>query len=62
MIDIDEENYKEAIEASFKVSTPRGISKDWHTQFFKYSYDLWVYIIILYVIFHKNPDVLQNSQ
>ncbi|KMZ59317.1 putative NEDD8-activating enzyme E1 regulatory subunit [Zostera marina] len=26
MIDIDEENYKEAIEASFKVSTPRGIS------------------------------------
>lgn len=27
MIAIDEDNYKEAIEASFKVFAPRGISK-----------------------------------
>lgn len=27
MLNLDEDNYKEAIEASFKVSTPRGISK-----------------------------------
>lgn len=28
MIGVDEDNYKEAIDASFKVFAPRGISKN----------------------------------
>ncbi|XP_010278678.1 PREDICTED: NEDD8-activating enzyme E1 regulatory subunit AXR1-like [Nelumbo nucifera] len=51
MIDIDEENYKEAIEASFKVSTPRGISsrlrqiiEDSSAEVDSSSSDFWVMV------------------
>ncbi|XP_073116178.1 NEDD8-activating enzyme E1 regulatory subunit AXR1-like [Elaeis guineensis] len=56
MLNLDEDNYKEAIEASFKVSTPRGISShlcqiinDAAVQVDSTSPDFWVLVAALKV-------------
>ncbi|KAG1368339.1 NEDD8-activating enzyme E1 regulatory subunit AXR1 [Cocos nucifera] len=63
MLNLDEDNYKEAIEASFKVSTPRGISShlcqivnDAAVQVDSTSPDFWVLVAALKEFIENEGD------
>lgn len=63
MLNLDEENYKEAIEASFKVSAPRGISSHLHqiisdsaVEVDSVSQDFWVLVAALKEFIENEGD------